>query len=152
MFRLKYFLSFFVNIARTCVSRMIISAVCTSNFFQAIFLRMVRVLFPAFGTCLSSSTGFSVVSIFLAFEAPQESWDVLLDFLKPIFTPLGVQGWLNVKMFVLVWIRSSPFRMEILLIFVTPFFPRADAISSSVANANSLLLITPLEVLSFSRG
>ena len=35
--------------------------------------------------------------------------------------------------------------------FVTPCFSRADAISS-VANANSLLLITPLEVLSFSCG
>ena len=36
--------------------------------------------------------------------------------------------------------------------FVTPCFPRADVIWSSVANANSLLLITPLEVLSFSCG
>ena len=42
--------------------------------------------------------------------------------------------------------------MEILFIFVTPCFPRANAISYSVANANSLLLITPLEVLSFSCG
>ena len=50
----------------------------------------------------------------------------------------------------LVWIRSSPFLMDILFIFITPYFPRADAISSSVANANSLLPITPLEVLSFS--
>ena len=52
----------------------------------------------------------------------------------------------------LVWIRCSPLLMEILFILVTPCFPRADAISSSVANANSLLLITPLEVLSFSCG
>ena len=52
----------------------------------------------------------------------------------------------------LVWIRCSPFLMEILFIFVTPCFPRADAISSSVANANSLLLIILLEVLSFSCG
>ena len=50
----------------------------------------------------------------------------------------------------LVWIRYSPFLMEILFIFVTRCFPRADAILSSVANANSLLLITPLEVLGFS--
>ena len=42
--------------------------------------------------------------------------------------------------------------MEILLIFVTPCFSRADAISSSVVNANSLLLITPLEVVSCSCG
>ena len=53
-------------------------------------------------------------------------------------------------MYVLVWIRSSPFLTDILFIFVTPYFPRADAISSSVTKANSLLLITPLEVLSFS--
>ena len=52
----------------------------------------------------------------------------------------------------MVWIRCSPFLMEILFIFETPCFPRADAISSSVANANSLLLITSLEVLSFSCG
>ena len=38
----------------------------------------------------------------------------------------------------LVYIRSSPF----LLIFVTPSFPRADAISSSVANVSSILLMT----------
>ena len=52
----------------------------------------------------------------------------------------------------LVWIRCSPFLMEIFFIFVTPGFPWADSISSSVANANSLLLINPLEVLSFSCG
>ena len=50
----------------------------------------------------------------------------------------------------LVWIRCSSFLMEILFIFVTPYLPRADAISSSVSNANSLLLITSLEVLIFS--
>ena len=45
---------------------------------------MVQVLFITFRICLSSSTGFSVVSIFLAFEAPQESWDVLLNSLETI--------------------------------------------------------------------
>ena len=35
---------------------MIVSAVCTSNFFQAIFLHVVWVLFITFGTCLLSST------------------------------------------------------------------------------------------------
>ena len=38
----------FVNNARSCVSRMILSAVCTSSFFQAIFLRVVRILSPHF--------------------------------------------------------------------------------------------------------
>ena len=36
--------------------------------------------------------------------------------------------------------------------FVTPCFPRAADISSAVVNANSLLLITSLEVLSLSCG
>ena len=36
--------------------------------------------------------------------------------------------------------------------FVTPCFLRADALSSSAANANILLLITSLEVLSFYAG
>ena len=79
VFHLKYFLfSFFVN------SQIIWLAVCTSNFFQAIFLHVVSVLFTSFGTCLSSSTGFPMMSIFLAFEAPQGSWDVLLNSLKTI--------------------------------------------------------------------
>ena len=41
-------------------------------------------------TCLSSSIGFPVVSIFLAFKRV-EQWA------KRIFTSLGVQGWLNVR-------------------------------------------------------
>ena len=76
---LNYFFFFLVNSASSNVSRMILLAVCTSNFFHAIFLCMVRVLFTAFGTCLSSSTGLPVVSKFLTFEAPQGSWDVLLN-------------------------------------------------------------------------
>ena len=35
-----------------CMSWVISSAVCTSNFFQAIFLHMTQVLFTAFGTCV----------------------------------------------------------------------------------------------------
>ena len=84
VFQLKYFLFFFVNIARSCISQVILLAVCTSNFFQAIFLHVVWVLFTTFGTCQSSSTGFPVVFIFLAFKAPQGSWDILLDSLKRI--------------------------------------------------------------------
>ena len=65
---------------------MVLSAVCTFNYFQAIFLQVirVRVLFTAFCTWLSSSKGFRVVSIFLAFETLQGRWDVLLDSLKTI--------------------------------------------------------------------
>ena len=83
-FNLNYFFFFLVNSASSCVRRMILLAVCTSNFFQAIFICMVRVLFTSFGTCLSSSTGFPGVSKFLTFEAPQGSWDALLNSLKTI--------------------------------------------------------------------
>ena len=84
VFNLNYFFFFSVNSARSCVSWMVLSTVCTRNFFQAIFLRVVRVLFTAFDTCMSSSTGFPVVSIFLAFEAPRGSGDVLFNSLKTI--------------------------------------------------------------------
>ena len=84
VFDLNYFFFFLVISTISCMSRMVLLAVCTSNFFQAIFLCMVRVLFTAFGTCLSSSTGFPVVSKFLTFKAPQGRWDVLLNSLKII--------------------------------------------------------------------
>ena len=71
VFNLNYFFFFLVNSTSSSVSRMILLAVSTCNFFQAIFLCMARVLFTAFGTCLSSSIGFPVVSKFLTFEAPQ---------------------------------------------------------------------------------
>ena len=145
VFYLNYFLFFFVNNARSCVSWMILSAVCISNFFQAIFLHVVGVLFPAFGTCMSSSTDFPVVSIFLAFEAPQGSWDILLDSLKTI-TNLHLLGSMRLIKCQDVSVHPLPFLMVFLLIFVTPYFPRADAIFSFVPNAKSLLLITPLEV------
>ena len=82
MFQLNNFFFFLVNNASSCVSRMILSAVCTSNFFQAIFLNVVRLLFIAFDTCLSFSIGLPVVFIFLAFETPQGSWDELLNSLS----------------------------------------------------------------------
>ena len=61
----QLFLFLFVNNAWSCVRWMILSAVCTCNFFQAIFLHMVRVLFAAFCACLSYSAGFPVVSIYI---------------------------------------------------------------------------------------
>ena len=73
---------FFVNITGCYASQMILLAVSTCNFLQAIFLQVVRVLFTTLGTYLSSSTGFPVVSIFLAFEIPQGHWDILLSSLK----------------------------------------------------------------------
>ena len=83
VFHLKYFLLVFVKVARCCVSQMIL-AVCTLNLFKALFLQVVRVLFTTFVTCMSSSTDFPVVSIFLAFEAPQWCWNTLLNSLKTI--------------------------------------------------------------------
>ena len=80
----QLFIFFLINSTSSCVSRMILLAVCTSNFFHAIFLCMVRVLYTAFGTCLLSSTGFPVVSKFLTFEASQGSWDVTLNSLNTI--------------------------------------------------------------------
>ena len=153
-FHLKYFFFFFVNITRSCVTRMILSAVCASNFFQAIFFHVVRVLFTTFGTCLCFFTGFLVVSIFLAFEAPQECWDVLLNPLKTIadFHLLGSTGLLkfqNVSVsldsFFAFSNGNSPYDCKSL-------FSKVGAIPSSVANANSILLITPWEVFSLSCG
>ena len=50
---------------------------------------MVWVLFIAFGTCVLSSTGFPMVSTFLAFEAPHGSWNILFDSLYTLdYLPL----------------------------------------------------------------
>ena len=57
---------------------------------------------------------------------------------------LGCKCWFGFVLHLFKWLFS--------LYLLAPCFPRADAISSSVANANSLLLITPLEVFSFSCG
>ena len=55
------------------------TAFCIWNFFQAIFLHMIRVLFTALSKDLTSSTGF-----LLAFEVPQGYWDILLNPLRTI--------------------------------------------------------------------
>ena len=79
VFHLKYFL--FVNIIRSYISWMILSVVCTFNLLQAIFLRVLQVLFTTFGTCLSSS---SLWCPCLAFEGTRVHWGILLDSLKTI--------------------------------------------------------------------
>ena len=53
-------------------------------FFYAIFLHLVRVLFTALGTCLFSPTSFSVVFIFLTFQAPKGCWDILFNLQETI--------------------------------------------------------------------
>ena len=45
---------------------------------------MVQVPFTAVGTCQSPSVSFPVVSIFLAFEAPMDCWNILFNPLKTI--------------------------------------------------------------------
>ena len=52
---LNYFLFFLVRFARTSVIRVILSAIHTSNFLQAIFIYMVCFFLTAFGTCVSFS-------------------------------------------------------------------------------------------------
>ena len=61
-------------------------SLCLLKFGQVYFFSafQVQILFTALGTCLLSSAGFHVVSIFLVFEAPQESWDIHLNPLKTI--------------------------------------------------------------------
>ena len=85
------------------------------------------VLFIALGTRLPSSTSFPMVSIFLAFEAPQGCWEIL-------FNPLETIADFN-----------------FLEMFVTPYFLRASVISV-IVNASYLHLITPLEVFTLSGG
>ena len=130
---------------------MILSAVCTSNLVQAIFLQVVRVLFTALDMChplqaslwcpyfwhLKSLRGTRTYSLTLKTIAN--------------FHFLGSMG--------LVKCQDVSVGLDSFFAFsngdssyICNFFPRADAISSFVANANSLLLITPLEVLSFSCG
>ena len=52
---------------------------------------MIRLLFVALCTCLSSSASFPVVAIFLTFEAPQRCRNILFNHLeaKPDFHFLG---------------------------------------------------------------
>ena len=91
-----------------------------------------------------------MVSIFLALEAPQGSWDVLFE---PLYTIAYLHLLGNVGLFECqdVSVGFDFFYSFILFMFVTSCFPGAVDISS-VANVNSLLLITPFEVLSFSCG
>ena len=52
----------------------------------------------------------------------------------------------------LVWISSPTFLIEILLMFVSPCFPRDAVISFSEAKTNSLLLTTLLTVINLLCG
>ena len=78
VFHLKYFIFLFVNIAKSYVSRLI-SVVC----FKQSSSKWSGSISPYFAR-LSSSTGFPVVFIFWAFEAPQGHWNILLNPLKTI--------------------------------------------------------------------
>ena len=83
-FTSSIFFFLFCSFAMSCISRVILLAVCTSSFHQVFFLHGFLVFPPAFGTCVLSSTSFPVMSIFLTFEGPQASRDVLFDPLNTI--------------------------------------------------------------------
>ena len=149
VFHLSYFLFFFVNIARSCISWMILLAVCTSNFLQAIFLHMVWVLFTAFGTCLSPSTSFPVMFIFLAFEASQGCWDILLNSLKTIadlhfLGSIGRIKYQDVSVGLDLFFAFSNGRSYV----CNSLFSQGWCYLLFCSECR--LLITPLEVLSFS--
>ena len=74
-----YFFFFFIDIARSWISRIVLSAVWTFLFVWALFLRMVWVLFAAFYTCQSSSAILPVMFILLTFEASQWYWNILFN-------------------------------------------------------------------------
>ena len=99
------------------------------------------VFFTAFGTCISSSTDFLVVFIFLAFEAPQGSRDVLFDSLYTIayLHLLGNVGLVECQDIGVGFFFSSPFLIIILFMFVTSCFPRTADIST-VAIVSHLVL------------
>ena len=142
MLDLKYFFFFFVDFTRSCVSQVIFLALHTSRFLQAIFFLMVRVFFTAFGTCVSSSTGFPMVSIFLAFEEPQRKRDVPFD---PLYTIaylhlLGNVGFVEGQYFFSFSYTYSFYVCD------PPVFPGLPTSPPLVANTNSHL------VLSFSCG
>ena len=96
-----------------------------------------------------------MASLFLAFEAPQGSWDLLLNSFKTVadLHPVVSTGLIKCQD-VSVGLDSlfTSSHGDSFYMCNSLFFPRADAIFSSVANVNSLLLMTPLEVLSFSCG
>ena len=97
----QYFFLLFIDVTRSWVSWMVMSAVWISDFLWAILLRMVWVLFAAFYICLSSSASFPVVSIFLTFKAPHRCWDIHIQLSQDnirFLLPLGIWHWLNVRM------------------------------------------------------
>ena len=70
----------------------------------------------------------------------------------PIFTSLGILGWLKVRIYVFVWITFWIFLMVILLKSMIPCFPNAALIPSDVAKGSSLLLITLFGMINFWCG
>ena len=105
-------------------------------------------------TCQSSCEIFPMMSIFLAFEASQECWDI---FSTPLGTAADIHSFRNIGLIKCQDVGvgfdfSPPFLIVILLMSIKPCFPRDAVISSVVASASSLMLITPLEVFSLSWG
>ena len=121
------------------------------RFLQAVFL---RVLLTAFGTRESSFKGFPYgIHNFGIWSTSNGLGRIVRPSLHNILTlppwEYGV-GWISVCR-CWFWFFSS-FLIVIIFMFLTPCFPRAANISSSVANPNFLLLITPLKMLNISCG
>ena len=123
------------------------------SFIWVIYFRVAWVFLTTLSTCRSSSATHLVVAISLTFKVSQ-GWRMYYSILSrqyPNFT-LYIFGWSKFNVHVFVWILSLPLLMVILLQSAIPYFPRAVLISYDVAEDRSLLLITPLHVLSFLFG
>ena len=101
---------FFIDVARSWVNRMVLSAIWTSNFLQAIFLHMVRVLFISLGTYLSSSYSESYSDKFLFFYSKNNKW--CLFFAGPMLhhppqSPICVENVPTGKPIRLCWDRDT---------------------------------------------
>ena len=94
-------------------------------------------LFAALCTCQLFFARLPAIFIFLTFEASQGCWDIL-------FNPLGTVA--DLHFFGNTGLIKCQDVGVGLYLFIT--LSRAGVISSLVANTNSLLLITPLEVFS----
>ena len=113
------------------------------------------VLFTELGTCLLSSASFQAVSSFLAFEALQGCWHILLNSLEILAVFHFLRSMRMIKcqdVGVGLDLFFTFFNGDFFSSDVCHCFPSAVVISPVVTNVNSLLLITPLKVFSLSWG
>ena len=133
---------------------MVLLTVWTFEFIRAIFLYVVEVVFTALCTYMSAFASFPVEVIFWYLKHFRSAGMYCSTLLKqyPIFTSLAIWGWLNGRMYVLVWICSLSFLIVIPLLFITFCSPGAAVISSTIAKTISLLLTTSNNMYNLSWG